>query len=163
MNTASTMRYSFYGPVENRKTAFNRDRRDCRRFVHPAVHPGFPIGWNRRSNILNCDADRYRLQPYALRASGNRIRIQALEKAPASGCRDETLVQLRSVVKSSKYLKSASIELGQNTTVDSGLVYRDKPRPDYVDDDGTMVWLNRQATCSDPSSTPFTSRAATSS
>jgi sensor c-di-GMP phosphodiesterase-like protein len=71
--------------------------------------------------------------------------FKALEKVPASGCRDETLVKLRSVVKSSKYLKSASIELGQNIYCsDSGLVYRDKPRPDYVDDDGTMVWLNRQ-------------------
>jgi len=69
----------------------------------------------------------------------------ALASVPASGCSDATLARLRTTVKNSKYLKSASIELGQNIYCsDSGLIYRDKPRPDYVTQDGALVWLNKQ-------------------
>lgn len=71
--------------------------------------------------------------------------FKSLASAPRSGCSDATLARLRTTVKNSKYLKSASIELGQNIYCsDSGLIYRDKPRPDYITQDGASVWLNRQ-------------------
>ncbi len=70
--------------------------------------------------------------------------FNALSNVPANGCNKNALDQLRATVKNSKYLKSASIELGKNMYCsDIGLVYRDKPKPDYVTQDGTLVWLNR--------------------
>lgn len=70
--------------------------------------------------------------------------FQSLQTLPASGCSEATLAQLRGAVKSRRFLKSASVELGQNIYCsDSGLVYRDKPDPDYITDEGTMVWLNK--------------------
>ena len=70
--------------------------------------------------------------------------FDALKSSPSSGCSEATLTKLRRAVKNSKYLKSASVELGHNIFCsDSGMVYRDKPRPDYITDDGTRVWLNK--------------------
>jgi sensor c-di-GMP phosphodiesterase-like protein len=70
--------------------------------------------------------------------------FKALREAPASGCSQKALDQLRATVKNSKYLKSASIQIGQNTyCTDIGLVNREKPSPDYVTQDGTLVWLNK--------------------
>lgn len=64
---------------------------------------------------------------------------------PSSGCKDSTLDKLRAVVKGANYLKSASIELGQNIyCTDIGLVFREKPEPDFRTSDGTMAWLYRQ-------------------
>lgn len=68
----------------------------------------------------------------------------ALASLPTSGCTDQTITQLRSVVKNSKYLKSASIEIGKDTFCsDSELVYRVKPLPDFKTEDGITLWLNR--------------------
>ncbi|HWS40395.1 MAG TPA: EAL domain-containing protein [Arenimonas sp.] len=70
--------------------------------------------------------------------------LLALASLPNSGCTDQTIKQLRAVVKNSKYLKSASIEIGKDTfCTDSNLVHRFKPTPDFTTGDGTALWLNR--------------------
>ena len=71
--------------------------------------------------------------------------FKKLYELPSFGCKDSTLDKLRAVVKGAAYLKSASIELGQNIyCTDVGLIFREKPEPDFRSSDGTMAWLYRQ-------------------
>jgi sensor c-di-GMP phosphodiesterase-like protein len=70
--------------------------------------------------------------------------FKRLANLPTYGCDDRTLDVLRDSVKSTVYLKSAGIELGQNIyCTDLGMIFREKPLPDYRTSDGTMAWLYR--------------------
>lgn len=102
------------------------------------------------------EAAYHRTQTVWAEFNANFIELAGL---PASGCSEETIFLLRSKVKNSQYIKTAAVELGQNIYCsDSGLIYREKPKPDFITEDGAWIWINANTVRSTRKNTLFIQR-----
>lgn len=78
---------------------------------------------------------------------------------PAHGCDLDTVFRLRTNVKNSEFIKAAAVELGQNIyCADTGLTYREKPKPDFITEDGAWIWLNQNTVRSTRKNTLYIQR-----